>query len=214
MAMSTRLLVASLLALVVGGCSAGDAPLDSSRDSLERPGAEAEFEAPPAGMEVIRTFRFDEREQATAAEIAQAKIERAQDVCGPCRSRACRMLCILGEDYERVAERPQGDGDDCLMCGRETGFLPRPRLRHEVLDADTVVFSWDHVEGAGEYVLSGVRWRGVGPMTSAESLEWRVEDLSVEVTLQTNAGYTFSLTAYSEDGERRSLPSEPVDIEL
>lgn len=211
MATIMRVLMIGVLALA--GCSASDDAIDSSQRTLERPGAEESFEA-PAGIDEIRLYRFDERRQATAAEIAQAKIERAQDVCGPCRSRACRMLCILGEDFERAAERPRADDDDCLMCGRETGFLPRPRLRHEILDADTVLFSWDHVEGANEYVLTGIRWGGDEVMTSAESLEWRTDALHVQVSLQADAGYTFSLTAFSEGEEQRSMPSEPIDIDL
>lgn len=212
MAIMLRSLAVGVLALMAG-CAPGGEALDTAQGPLEQPGAEAQFEA-SGGFEQFREVRFDAREQATAAEIAQAKIERAQDVCGPCRSRACRMLCILGEDFERAAERPRGDGDDCLMCGRETGFLPRPELRHEVLGPDTIAFAWDRVEGADEYVLSAIRWGGDAVMTSAESLEWRTRELGAVVTLQIDAGYTFSLTALSEDGEQRSLPSEPVDIEL
>ncbi|MGK0361871.1 MAG: hypothetical protein ACI9U2_004191 [Bradymonadia bacterium] len=152
--------------------------------------------------------------QATAAEIAQSKIERTHDACGPCRSRACRMLCILGEDYERAPERPQSENDDCLMCGRETGFLPRPRLQHEVIGVDTVVLRWDPVDGATRYVLTGVRWQDADILTSAESWEWQTIEHTQAVTLEVDNGYTFSLIAYSADNEQRSLPSVPVDIDL
>ena len=212
--MSTRVLSALLLLpmlALIAGCGAmdGDA-VESSSATLERPPAEQV----PGDLRKIVEVERDARAQATAAEIAQSKIERAHDACGPCRTRACRMLCILGEDYERAPQRPQSDDDDCLMCGRETGFLPRPLLRHEVLDADTVVFRWDPVEGAERYVLTGVRWQDPAIMTSAESWEWRTNEHTQTVTLEPDNGYTFSLVAYSGDDEQRSLPSVPVDIDL
>lgn len=193
-----------LSALAFAGCAPEAEPVTAAEQGLEQPAVPADS---------VRILRFDARENAVAAEIAQAKIERAQDVCGPCRSRACRMLCILGEDFERAAERPDGDGDDCLMCGRETGFLPRPDLRVEVLDGGVVRFDWDHVDGATEYQLVGVRWDAAAVTSSAESLEWRTDDLNLSVTLDLEARYTFSLTAWGDEA-RRSLPSQPVDVDL
>lgn len=187
------------------GCSGqDDAAVNQQSTSLELP--------VPFDRDLI--FSIETEQRASAAEIAQAKVERAQDACGPCRSRACRMLCILGEDFERMAERPHGDEDDCLMCGRETGFLPRPDLRHELLARGTVRFEWDPVDGAETYVLTGVRWDDSRKLTSAESFEWRTPAHQIEVQLDTGAGYTFSLTAYAREDAQRSLPSAPIDIEL
>lgn len=201
------------LALGLSGCADADADHASANQSLEHANAERS-PIEPSDLRGIFEVEPDARQQATAAEIAQSKIERAHDACGPCRSRACRMLCILGEDYERAAQRPQSGDDDCLMCGRETGFLPRPRLQHEVIGLDRVNFRWDPVEGAARYVLTGVRWQDADIMTSAESWEWGTIEHAQTVVLEAGNGYTFSLVAYSADGEQRSLPSEPVDIDL
>jgi hypothetical protein len=201
--MSLTLVLVGVLGLTACG-PAEDASVEANSAPLERP--------VPFDRDLI--FEFEGEPRATAAEIAQAKVERAQDACGPCRSRACRMLCILGEDYERAPERPQGDEDDCLMCGRETGFLPRPDLRYEIVAPGMVRFEWDPVEGAEDYTLFGVRWRNDATMTSEFNQEWETPAHSIEVQLETGAGYTFSLKAFANDGEQRSLPSEPVDVEL
>ena len=198
----------SLMAMSLGCADVDGEAVESGGAALERP------EGAPRDVRAYIGRAHDPRAQATAAEIAQSKIERAHDACGPCRTRACRMLCILGEDYERAPQRPQSDDDDCLMCGRETGFLPRPLLRHEVIDVDTIVFRWDPVEGAERYVLTGVRWQNPETMTSAESWEWRTNEHTQTVTLEPGNGYTFSLTAWSADDEQRSLPSVPVDLDL
>ena len=201
------------LALGLSGCADADADHSQANQALEHANAErAPIE--PRDLRGIFEVEPNARHEATAAEIAQSKIERANDACGPCRSRACRMLCILGEDYERAPQRPQSGDDDCLMCGRETGFLPRPRLQHEVIGLDQVVFRWDPVDGAARYVLTGVRWQDADIMTSAESWEWGTVEHAQTVTLEAGNGYTFSLVAYSADGEQRSLPSNPVDIDL
>lgn len=203
----------TLIGLTVGlsGCGDVDSEPGQLSNALETPNAKR---APAEPRDSRHLIELQPSARATAAEIAQSKIERTHDACGPCRSRACRMLCIMGEDYERAPERPQSDNDDCLMCGRETGFLPRPRLQHEVIGLDMVVFRWDPVDGATRYVLTGVRWQDADILTSAESWEWQTIEHTQAVTLEVDNGYTFSLTAYSADDEQRSLPSVPVDIDL
>lgn len=206
----------ALVGLLAGlaGCADADVDAEQANRNLAPGGQYSAQHAPVEPRDLRDLIEHGARDRASAAEIAQSKIERAQDACGPCRSRACRMLCILGEDYERAPERPQGDEDDCLMCGRETGFLPRPRLQHEVIGADRVMFQWDPVDGAVRYVLTGVRWQDADIMTSAESWEWRTAEHAQAVTLEAGNGYTFSLVAWSADDEQRSLPSAPVDIDL
>ncbi len=150
-----------------------------------------------------------------AREIAREKLDRAADPCGRCADRACAFQCLFEDDLAL----PLAEGEvvaECLVCGRETGFLPRPILHLERLGEKTIELRWDAVDGATHYSIYGLQWADTEPTGAAVgSYVWQTEATRLQLTLEEGSSYSFQLVAWS-DGEvkQRSQPSEPVHVDL
>ena len=183
--------------------------------------------APPEKVEVAgatpfvprRGARIQLKRRGPAQPGDRFEVPFAPD--GPCDDRCgddsgCRLLCAVGELPPAAGGGPNDPraGTDCLVCGRETGFLPKPDLRIESLDASGVTLAWDAVEGADQYVLHGLRWaRHADGLEEAGSFELSTRQTRVHITLQPGYAYGFFVVAWDADGKRRSPPSVPLHVD-
>lgn len=155
-------------------------------------------------------------EQARAQAIARQKRDAAQSAaCDDCADRACAMQCFMQDE---LLDGPEGNAVpvQCLACGRETGFLPRPTLHLALVGEKTVELTWDAVANADAYVIHGVRWTSEGATETMEtSSTWRTADTRLQLNLEAGSSYTFQLVAWTEEERpRHSQPSPPVEINL
>ncbi len=105
--------------------------------------------------------------------------------------------------------QPIQEDDDDPRYVRETGFLPSPRIRLDRLDGQLATVRWNRVEGAGHYVLNGIRFGVEGE--PAESFDLRVDGVQVQVNTEGRITQVM-VVAVSEDGSARSRPSNKLSI--
>lgn len=173
-------------------------------------------EVPMFGEDAARRFSAAERAADDASEIARRKRENARFGGCACADQRCAMLCLLEQELDDELGDAQARPVECLACGRETGFLPRPELRVEVIGEKTIRLSWDPIEGAASYAVHGMRWPDSGHQETdgARSYVWETEGEALVLTLETGS-YSFSLVAWGGPPERiRSRPSLPVDVDI
>ncbi len=134
----------------------------------------------------------------------QRRFEEHDDCFGRCGDDAtCRLTCLDGLPTE----------EDCLECGRETGFLPRPELWLEnVFAGKAVELRWTRVEHARRYVVYGIQWP-YGPGSEPVSMSWATGGVSLRAELAPGFIYVFYVVAISAD-DVRSKPSRPVTVRL
>jgi hypothetical protein len=131
--------------------------------------------------------------------------------CG--QDAACRLACLDG-----VADRGDGDADgddDCLQCGRETGFLPRPDLWVDsIVEGKAVSLQWTQVDGAAHYVLYGLQWPYHPGDRQPVSMSWETDATTLRADLEPGFIYVFYVVALDQDEDIRSKPSRPITIRL
>lgn len=128
----------------------------------------------------------------------------------------CASLCDLdaaGQDRADAFERAAKD--DCLACGRETGFIPAPPAAIEaVVDGAGVVVRWRPMDDAEQYELVVDRQKldDAYPTRFADEVvlgtEWRF------TMLPPDAVYTFTVAPYidGEVVEDLSVTSDPLSL--
>ena len=114
---------------------------------------------------------------------------------------------------ERPAEAPPAE--DCLNCGRETGFLPPPEPFLESVtpleskDTSYVTFTWDEVEGGNSYRVFLLQVdEALGLLSASSSADVHIPEVGLGLT----HGFSyviFALTYHSET-KAHSLPSAPI----
>ena len=144
------------------------------------------------------------------------------DACG--RLPWCAAVCRADEDdpfsprpfAQRAMARAFAAGDvECIACGRETGFSPRPVEVAVVDEGEYLRVMWTAVAGASEYEVLVSRSKGSG--TSAMPvLDIRVlEPQSIFAAAQFQAEFSYIFTvAVIVDGEvdvRYTGTSAPFD---
>jgi hypothetical protein len=136
------------------------------------------------------------------------RLPEGEDCFGRCGDDAtCRLACLDGLPIEG-----RGD-DDCLECGRETGFLPRPELWVEnIFEGKAVELRWSRIEDADRYVIYGIQWPYL-PGGQPVSMSWATEGVSLRAELEPGFVYVFYVVAMSGD-DVRSKPSSPVTVRL
>lgn len=183
---------------------------------------EAGFDQAQSGLEwqardfrpVSAAPRFEAKAlpaEAIAREIARQKLDQAANACGRCGEGECVLQCLVEDDLLGFDGEPE-----CLACGRETGFLPRPILNLEQLGEKTIELSWDPVAGASRYTVYGMEWAATGPSGAGMiSHVWQTAETRLRLTLEEGSSYRFQLVAW-DDGtpKRRSQPSDPVHVDL
>ena len=207
---------AAFLALMLGGCGLPSAPgvpgggpaegITPAVDT-ENSAPDERFSEPPAkGDAMPWARRVVDLPLKSRGMATRPGGDRCEQRCGD--DAGCAILCLQGEMDDRAEGDPRGE--DCLVCGRETGFLPKPRLRVGDEDASGVWLEWDVVPGATEYVLHGLRWTEEGPQGS---LEYRTRETKLYVPLEADFFYSFYVVAWDTAGKRRSPPSAPVRVD-
>jgi len=134
---------------------------------------------------------------------------------GAGRAAGLRSLYL---DFVSDDLSPQGRGapwdlTGCLVCGRETGFLPTPTLTLdgaaplEGKETSYVSLSWGAVEGATSYRVVVVQVRG-GEVVDVIDVEVSTTTLGLGLEL----GYDYFVYVVASDAptKRRSEPSEPL----
>lgn len=216
-----------LLALALAGCGEGagdDAPAlgvetsEASRGVDPRLGrlrlpritleaATADDEPARAAGEFRGGPREEQFERNGASPFAADRFGEAGDDCfARCAGdRACRLRCLDGL---------QEDERDCLECGRETGFLPRPDLWvAEGFDGKAVVLEWTPIDEATDYVVHGLKvpYRGgEGP----EAMSWETQRSSLRAEVSAGFIYVFYVVAIDTPDGVRSKPSRTVTVRL
>jgi|JI10StandDraft_1071094.scaffolds.fasta_scaffold72390_2 hypothetical protein len=203
-----------LVPALLWGCGAGDeAATETAQASLDWQAAERGFRSADFNRFQMHALPRDAEEMAR--EIARDKLDRAADQCAQCADRACELQCLFEEDVEFDL----GEGEviaNCIVCGRETGFLPRPTLHLALVGEKTIELSWEAVDGATHYSVYGLQWSGTEPTGAAvASFIWQTQNTRIVQTLEEGSSYRFHLVAWS-DGEvkQRSQPSLPVSVDL
>ncbi|MCB9547589.1 MAG: hypothetical protein H6706_17315 [Myxococcales bacterium] len=205
-----------VIGLGLGGCA--DEAQDPQGPAVDQ--AQQAIYAPirravPTFGDAVDRFSAAERASSEEAnEIARRKREHARFADCACVDQRCAMLCLLEEELAEPIGEPHARPVECLACGRETGFLPRPELRLEVVGEKTVRLSWDAVDGADKYAVHAMRWPDSDQdgTAGARSLVWETEATELQLTLETGS-YTFSLVAWGPE-RLRSQPSLPIDVDL
>ena len=201
----------SLLAcLALPACESADSALDPQAEIDS-----ALFGGQPAGKSRLPRLPATARAipMETAADGAMASLPFGDVEGDGCDARCgadpiCRARCV--SEHLSIAD---DESDNCLLCGRETGFRGRPDLEVERVGRKSVRLRWTAVDGADRYALEGHRWSRQGDRPVA-AYEWIVR--GTEVRLRLERGYVYTFTVYGErtaDGAR-SRPSKPVAITL
>jgi hypothetical protein len=111
------------------------------------------------------------------------------------------------------AESSPWDFSGCLVCGRETGFLPTPALTLDDVyalegkDTSYVSLSWGAVEGATEYRVVIVQVRE-GALVDVIDVD--VTTTTLGVGLELGFDYFVYVVASNPETKRRSEPSSPL----
>ena len=111
------------------------------------------------------------------------------------------------------AESSSWDFSGCLVCGRETGFLPTPTLTLDGVyaldgkDTSYVSLSWGAVEGATEYRVVIVQ---VSEGAMVDVIDVDVTTTTLGVGLDLGFDYFVYVVASNPDTKRRSEPSSPL----
>ena len=131
----------------------------------------------------------------------------------PCAARCgadpvCRARCA-GE--ERMIASDRGDGRDCLLCGRETGFSVGPELSVERVGQKSIRLVWTEVPEADRYVIHADRWQQDGEAL-LDSFEWSVVGTDLNLRVQAGYVYVFYVVAERDRDGARSLPSKSVTV--
>ena len=131
--------------------------------------------------------------------------------------RGARLISLyedfISHDLSIGQESSPWDLTGCLVCGRETGFLPTPTLTlsgAEALDGkDTsyVSLSWDPIEGATEYRVVIVQVSG-GEVVDV--IDVSVTNTTLGVGLELGFEYFIYVVAEDTTHKRRSEPSAPL----
>ena len=135
-------------------------------------------------------------------------------VCGACGGEpGCMTMCLY--DGALFEANPGGVDDDCIVCGRETGFLPATELKASVLENGQVSLAWEAISDAQSYTLHAFRWAESPEMGDASaSMEWETELTSVSTRLELGFSYMFYVVAHTSDRKRHSAASNVVRIDL
>lgn len=107
----------------------------------------------------------------------------------------CAALCEL-DAFSPVAEAPGADRleQDCLECGRETGFLPTPPTVEAYREGAGVLVTWTEVEGATQYEVAVLR-RKDGRESYTPWADYTVEATELRLSsLPSGYVYVFAVT--------------------
>jgi len=124
----------------------------------------------------------------------------------------------LPNDFAARAKRVRPNAD-CLLCGRETGFMPAPEdptaleVTAEVDEKGGVVIAWSAFDGAEAYELTALRTRG--DETPMPSFDATVMGTSITLSgLDTGWQWTFSVVPWvaGELVEAAQGESEPLAL--
>lgn len=105
--------------------------------------------------------------------------------------------------------------DDCINCGRETGFLPTPEVfvdEFTILenkDASLALFTWTESENASNYQVMMIK---VNEDQEYYESFLMTNELEVRIGLDHQNVYLIYVIAHNEITKQRSLPSEPLFI--
>ncbi len=120
---------------------------------------------------------------------------------------------FVDEELAIDAESAAWDFSGCLVCGRETGFLPTPTLTLDGVyalegkDTSYVSLSWEPVEGATEYRVLVVQ---VMDGALVDVIDVDVNTTTFGVGLELGFDYFVYVVASNSDTKRRSEPSSPL----
>jgi hypothetical protein len=106
-------------------------------------------------------------------------------------------------------ERP-----DCIICGRETGFLGRPELVAEVGPDKVVRLGWSAIEGADFYTVTGTSSGYDDMVVSTMTRQWRTVANHLTLVLPEDRRYRFTVMAWRGEPKARSAPSNTAHLDL
>lgn len=216
--------------------SAGaETPLDRSQD-LKRiafgdqapPGSIGGRERDPAFADRAQAdadrsgdWRKERRPAAYAANSLPAPANHA-DPAGADHLPARGDLPADFADHPRDGQRrfnPEARGnaqasEDCLVCGRETGFLGSPVLVGEVGADKSVELTWDAVDGAEYYLVTALASGYEDNQLPPAEFQWRTNLTGLSLHLPEHQLYRFTVQARRERPKARSVASNEVSIEL
>lgn len=119
-----------------------------------------------------------------------------------------------GDRFDSEARMRAGDRPDCIICGRETGFLGRPELSVEVGPDKVVRLTWSAVDGADFYTVTGISSAYDDAVFSTMTQQWRTVANHLTLVLPEDRRYTFTVMAWRGEPKARSVASNPVLVEL
>lgn len=148
----------------------------------------------------------DLAEPVEVAESVEAPAELSMAKAPRTYKRPLAKLPRFNES--RISSMPE---NDCIICGRETGFRGRPDLHADVRDK-IIELSWTEMEGADFYTVHATQWSD--DASPLNSFSWRTSGPSLSVEMDAGFRYAFHVYAWANDPKRRSEASEVVDVEL
>ena len=178
-------------------------------------GAE-DLEQPVDSSSAIMDHQDDSKLTLPLPKVDQSEWEASEGEREMLRERLMSLYDGLTANADQVAH-VEIPAEDCLDCGRETGFLPTPDMSVdgftliESKDVSYMLLSWEESTGATTYqmMIAQVYTREEdGYMVSAIT----TDTLDVGISLAHGFSYVVYLSAHNEMDKTRSLPSNPLFI--
>ena len=202
----------------------GTAACEPGLDPSETNGAKAALAVAAPVHRMAASHLFDR--EKNAAEPAQregaffqspASDDQGMQSCvGRCGGLPfCETMCFLQEPAAGPRTQIERKVDhDCLVCGRETGFLPQPVEVSAEIEGAGVQVRWNPIEEAEQYELIVSRQKGANEPfeqyadETVAGTEWRFSVLPPSYT------YVFSVTPYLDGvlAPERTGTSSPLEL--